>query len=243
MKIGIIGFGRLGKLLATYLAQDSTLLVFEPNKDVTKNISKIGAKAASIAEVCACPIVIPCVPISEFQNVLKDMKPHLKEGTLVADVCSVKMKPVEDMKNILPENVSLLGTHPMFGPDSAAKTLYGSKIVLTKVRLPDEQYKNIKSYLETHGLKVIEATQEEHDKQISSSLLLTHLLGRTLMDFEAGPLDIDTKGYRRLMKILETVENDSWQLFVDMNKYNPFAKETFNQFKDSLSDVIKKVNE
>jgi len=245
MKIGIIGFGRLGRLLATYLAQDSSLVVFEPNADAKtlSQIKSIGATSVTLQEACDCPIVIPCVPISQFENVLNDMKPHLKKGTLVADVCSVKMKPVEDMIKILPEYVSLLGTHPMFGPDSAAKTLYGSKIVLTKLRLPDEQYNNIKAYLETHGLKVIEATAKEHDKQISSSLLLSHLLGRTLMDFGAGPLDIDTKGYRRLMKILETVENDSIQLFKDMSTYNPFAKETFDHFEKSLSDVIKKVNE
>ena len=56
------------------------------------------------------------------------------------------------------------------------------------------------------------------------------------MDFGAEPIDIDTKGYRRLMKILITVQNDTWQLFEDMNRYNPYAKETRVEFINSLID-------
>ncbi len=242
MKIGLIGFGRLGKLIANRLIQDADVYIYDV-EDFTSEIQSIGAMPSTLAEVCECPIVIPFVPMSVFQDVLKEMAPHLKEGTLVIDVCSVKSKPVEWMKDILPDHVSLLGTHPMFGPDSAKNTLYGAKIVLTPVRIGDEAFNNIKLYLEDHGLKVIESTPQEHDKQIAHSLLLTHFLGRTLMDFGAESLEIDTKGYRRLMKILQTVENDSWQLFEDMNRYNPYAKETRIEFINSLNNIHKKVSE
>lgn len=237
MKIGILGFGRLGKLISRYLVQDSELFVHDPITDYSKEIKMIGARKIDLEEIGLCDIIIPCVPISNFEQVIKDISPFLKEGSLVIDVCSVKTHPVEVMLKNLPSNISILATHPMFGPDSAAKTLYGSKIVLCPIRIKDEKYHNIKSYLETHGLLVLEATPEEHDKQISSSLLLTHFIGRTLMKFGAKSLDIDTKGYRRLIKILETVENDSWQLFVDMNVYNPYSKETREIFIKSLKEI------
>lgn len=242
MKVGMIGFGRLGRLIAKNLSQDADLLIYDI-ENYEREIEELGAKATSLKEVCECPIVIPFVPMSALEDLLKEMAPLLKENTLVIDVCSVKSKPVEWMKANLPENISLLGTHPMFGPDSAKNTLFGCKIVTCPVRLPDEQYQEIKSYLETHGLKVIEATPEEHDQQIAHSLLLTHFIGRTLMDFEAKSLPIDTKGYRRLMKILETVENDSWQLFEDMNKYNPYAEVTRKEFMKSMATINDKVQE
>jgi len=44
------------------------------------------------------------------------------------------------------------------------------------------------------------------------------------------------------MKILETVENDSWQLFLDMNKYNPYAKVTRDRFLKSMNDINSKVD-
>lgn len=242
MKIGIIGFGRLGKLIAARLVQDANVLIYDI-ENYQKEIEEIGAIASSIEEVAKCPIIIPFVPMSSFQDVLREIAPLLQKDALVIDVCSVKSEPVKWMKEILPDSVSLLGTHPMFGPDSAKNTLYGAKIVLTPVRIKDEIFQNISSYLSDHGLKVIHSTPEEHDKQIAHSLLLTHFLGRTLMDFGAESLEIDTKGYRRLMKILETVENDSWQLFEDMNRYNPYAEETRKEFLESLTRIHKKVSQ
>lgn len=240
MKVGMIGFGRLGKLIAKNLAQDADLIIYDI-EDYAREITSLGAKVGTLKDVCQCPIVIPFVPMSALEALLKEMAPLLKEDALVIDVCSVKSMPVKWMKEILPEHVQILGTHPMFGPDSARNTLFGCKIVLCPVRIKEETTREIRAYLETHGLKVIEATPEEHDQQIAHSLLLTHFIGRSLMEFEAKSLDIDTKGYRRLMKILETVENDSWQLFEDMNRYNPYAEETRREFINSLSTIDEKV--
>ncbi len=242
VKIGLIGFGRLGRLIAKNLAQDADLYIYD-TFDYSDEIKELGAQSVDLKTVCNCPIVIPFVPMSELEELLKQMAPYLKKDSLVIDVCSVKTMPVQWMKEYLPEEVSILGTHPMFGPDSAKDTLFGCKIVLCPIRIKEDIYQGIKSYLETHGLKVIEAAPEEHDKQIAHSLLLTHFIGRSLMDFEAKSLPIDTKGYRRLMKILETVENDSWQLFEDMNRYNPYAKETRDNFLASMSSISQKVNQ
>jgi prephenate dehydrogenase len=234
MKIGIIGFGRLGKLITRYLGQDAELYVYDIN-DHSAEISKLGGKPATLSEAAACPIVIPFVPISAFESVIDSIIPHLAQDALVIDVCSVKEKPVEIMQKKLPPHVSILGTHPMFGPDSAKQTLFGAKIVLCPVRIEDKTYQSIRSYLHANGLHTIETTPEEHDRQIAHSLVLTHFIGRGLVEFGAQDLDVDTKGHRRLMKILETVVNDSWQLFEDMNHYNRFAEETRKRFMQSLS--------
>ena len=245
MKVGLIGFGRLGKLITKYIAQDADVIVYEkfPTDTTEEEIKKLGAKAGTLEEACECPLVIPFVPISEFENTLNEMKPFLKAGTLVADVCSVKSHPIEVMEKHLPKDVQILGTHPMFGPDSAKESLFGCTIVVCRVRIEDKLYADILSYLNNHGLKVIESSADKHDEEISHSLLLTHFIGRTLMDLGTEKLDIDTKGYRRLMKILQTVENDSWQLFVDMNKYNPYSESTRKEFLESLNKVNKRITE
>ena len=242
MKIGLIGFGRLGKLIAKNLAQDADLFIYDL-ENYEEEIRSINATPCSLEEACSCPIIIPFVPMSALEDLLSQMSSIINKDALVIDVCSVKSEPVRWMLEKLPTTVSILGTHPMFGPDSAKNTLFGSKIVVCPVRIDEAPLKDIISYLETHGLKVIQSSAEEHDKQIAHSLLLTHFLGRTLMDFGAESLPIDTKGYRRLMKILETVENDSWQLFADMNKYNPYAESTRADFITSLMNVNKKVSE
>jgi prephenate dehydrogenase len=123
------------------------------------------------------------------------------------------------MRKALPETVSILATHPMFGPDSAATSLRERKIVLCRERVPEGRYRRIKSYLSGKGLVLIEATADEHDRQIAVSLALTHTIGRSLSAFGARDLPIDTEGYRRLLHILGVVEHDTWQLFQDMNTY------------------------
>ncbi len=84
---------------------------------------------------------------------------------------------------------------------------------------------------------VIEATAREHDEQIATSLSLTHLIGRTLSECGAKPLDIDTEGYKRLLHILEVVERDTWQLFQDMHCYNPYAKKKRIEFMEMMQEI------
>ncbi len=241
MKIAMIGFGRLGRLVASHLAKDFELYIYD-KADYKKEIKELKAKPIEIKELGICDIIIPFVPISAFEEVIKSCVPYLKENALVVDVCSVKEYPIEVMKNHLPENIQILGTHPMFGPDSAKDTLFGTKIAICPERIKREHLNNIKFYLQRNGIKVVETTPEQHDHEIAHTLVLTHVIGRTLVDQKVGDHEIDTKGYRRLLKILQTVENDSWQLFEDMNNYNKYSKEVRESFQTSLSNILKRLD-
>ena len=238
--IGIIGFGRFGGLMSRYLARDYDVTVFDSGGNASE-IEKTGAVAASFERVCQEEIIILPVPISVFKETLEKIKPLIREDALVVDVCSVKAYPVSLMHEILPQGVSILATHPMFGPDSAADSLEGRKIVLCKERIQEERYQKIKSFLDEKGLHTIEATPDEHDRQISVSLALTHFIGRSLSEFGAEPLGIDTEGYKRLLHVLEVVENDTWQLFVDMHHYNPHAQQHRSEMIAAINRVSSKL--
>lgn len=201
-----------------------------------------GVRVASFHEVCNQRIVIPCMPISSFKEVLAAAAPLVRPDALVADVCSVKEKPVRWMKAALPETVSILGTHPMFGPDSASAGLEGMKIALCRVRIDDDLYGKVVVFLRGSGLTVIETTPEEHDRQIAVSLALTHFIGRSLAAFGARELAIDTEGYKRLLHILDVVEHDTHQLFIDMHRYNPYAKEMRTAFMNAMAEVESELN-
>ena len=70
MKVGLIGFGRLGKLLTKYMVQDFDLVIHDI-VDHSDEIVSMGATSGTFEQVCDCPIVIPFVPISEFEKVIK----------------------------------------------------------------------------------------------------------------------------------------------------------------------------
>jgi prephenate dehydrogenase len=234
--IGIIGFGRFGQLTARYLAQDFTVVV-TTRSDREADIRATGAQPVAFETACAQQTVILCTPISAMRETLRRVAPLLKTDALVVDVCSVKAYPVQWMRELLPESVSILPTHPMFGPDSAADSLVGRKIVLCPERIDDHRYEKISTWLKRKGLVVIRTTAREHDEKIAISLSLTHFIGRSLSAFGARELDIDTEGYKRLMHILGVVSHDTWQLFEDMHTYNPFAKQTRQAFIDALTDI------
>jgi prephenate dehydrogenase len=191
--IGIIGFGRFGRLMTGYLAQDFSVIVFN-RSDKSDEIVGLGAEPADLKEVCRQKVVILSVPISLMRETLKRIAPLLQPDAMVVDVCSVKVYPIDWMKEFLPPSVSLLGTHPMFGPDSAAESLRNRKIVLCRVRIHGEHYQEVKKYLIGKGLNVIEATPEEHDRQIAVSLALTHFIGRGLDEFGAEELPLTRRG-------------------------------------------------
>ena len=239
--IGIIGFGRFGKLTARYLAEDFEVLVYN-RTDKSTEIEKCDARTASLKEVCRQKVVILCVPISTLQEVLVEIEPLLKEGAVVVDVCSVKVYPVRWMQAALPETVSILATHPIFGPDSAANSLKGHKIFLSPIRIDRKHYQKVKTYLASKELVLIESTPEDHDEQIAVSLALTHYIGRSLSAFGAAPLGIDSEGYKRLLHILEVVENDTWQLFYDMHQYNPYARDKRAAFMQAMQKIDDQLN-
>lgn len=244
MKLAIIGFGRLGSHLSKFMQEHFDILVYDKDISKKKQVKEQGLQwCQDLKEISQADIVVPFVPISAFEQTVQEIAKYLKENALVVDVCSVKVLPVEHMQKHLPAHAQILATHPMFGPDSTENTLFGQKLVVCPIRIDDKLYTDIKHFLNKFGLKVIESTPEEHDHQIANTLLLSHLVGRTLLDFGAENHDIDTLGYRRLLKILGTVENDSWQLFEDMNKFNPYAKEMRENFQKSMATVLNKVKD
>lgn len=214
MKVGLIGYGRIGRLLTRYFSRDADILVYD---------SRRAARTASLAEVCAADAVVLCVPMAAFEGVVKRIAPLLRPGTVVADVCSLKEHPVRVMKRWLPKGVHILAMHPNFGPDSAKDSLAGRKLVLWPVRMPRPLYARAKKALGRKGLALVEMSPREHDRRMASSLVLTHFVGRALVAYGAKTTGVDTEGYKRLLRILETVQNDSWQLFADMNRFNAYA--------------------
>lgn len=240
MTAGLIGFGRLGRLLAKHFSKDAKIHVHDVRLDV-RMARSLGAVPSSLAAACAQDVVVLCVPMAAFEGVVKRIAPLVRPGALVVDACSVKEHPARVMRKYLPKTVGLLATHPNFGPDSAADSLTGRKIVLCRARMTDAAYARAKRFLRRKGLDVVEMTPREHDRRMASSLVLTHFIGRGLIAAGAKTTGVDTEGYKRLLRILETVQNDSWQLFEDMNRFNAFAAPVRRRFLAALKATDRKV--
>lgn len=236
-KIAIIGYGRFGSLLAKILKPYGKIFVINEVKINSKEITQIDYE-----QLISMDWIFLAVPTSALEEVLIKIKPFLRENSLVMDVCSVKVYPCKMMMKHLPKNVEILGTHPMFGPDSAKNGLQNLQMVLCPLRIKKQTLKDILQVFKNLKLKIIQTNPEMHDKQGAYNLSLVHFLGRGLGKMGLSQQEITTLGFQRLLAVNETVNNDTWQLFHDIQNFNPYAKKVRNDFLRALEFINKKVS-
>jgi prephenate dehydrogenase len=230
--IGIIGLGRFGILTAEHVRKYFNVIAYD-----TREIEKIrGVKFGTLADAASQPIVIIAVPIRKMKNVLKKMAPFVRRGTLICDVCSVKEKPVQWMKEILPGSVSILGTHPLFGPDSISKNFKGNNIALCPVRISKSMFISIKQILVKIGLNVYVLSPEQHDRALAYTQALVHTIARGLYEMPTFNNLPETKSYQKLANVVKSLQNDSKELFEDMTKFNKFAKKARTEFLNKVKN-------
>lgn len=240
--IAIIGFGRFGKLLSKIFLEHTKarILVVDNQKQslAHKRLSFVGFK-----EIASADLVIPAIPISEFEKVIRQIAPLLKDFAVVMDVCSIKVLPVRIMEKRLPKNIQIIASHPMFGPDSFRinKGLKNLKLVLHNVNTPEPTYLNIKSFFEQIGLNVIELSPKKHDQFLAWSLGYSYLIGKIGQRLKLKETPIDTLDFKLLLQNMRIVSNDSEQLFLDMQINNPFAKEVRSKFKKVAEEILDKI--
>ena len=179
VRVGVIGYGRFGRFVVQILKSKfkNTHVLVSSRRREKLGIDR-GVEFASLDDVCSSDVVIPCVSISAFEEVIKAICGKIKPGSLLVDVCSVKIYPVEVMTRYIPDNVEILATHPAFGPDSAKRGLRDLKIILHNVRIPPSKFARIVQSCQDIGLKVIEMSPEKHDELMAFSLAYAHLVGR-----------------------------------------------------------------
>ncbi len=228
--LGIIGFGSFGQFMAEHLKNHFEIIVY----DVTEVTD---ARSGSLEEVAGCDVVIPSVPVQEFGGTLESIKKLLKPGALVMDVCSVKEHPAQQMLEILPEHVELVASHPLFGPKSGRNGIDGLTIAICNLRASDETFDSVGTFLEELGLNVVRTTPEDHDKQMAYVQVLTHFIGRALNEMDLDNFELRTKTFDHLMELKDILSLDSEELFLAIQKENPFAEEVRQEFLAKLSDL------
>ena len=238
--LGVYGLGRFGRFYAELFSRYAKVKAFSrnPERQAPPGVRRVGEE-----QLYDQPVIILCVAISGLPEVLQRMAQKLKPGTLVMDTCSVKSVPARWMEQMLPPEVKILATHPMFGPDSARRGLEGLPMILHPVRLDSKELEPWRSFFQSIGLSVQLMEPELHDRQAAFTQGLTHYLGRVLAELELEPSRIASLGYRKLLEIIEQTCNDSWELFYDLQQYNPYTREMRDRLAASLSRVKERLDQ
>jgi prephenate dehydrogenase len=234
MSVGIYGTGRFGGFWASLLARQTDVMTHNRS---TRPVPH-GCTEVDLAALGRCDAVMLCVAISAVDEALARLVPHLAPGTVVMDTCSVKVHPVRVMLDRVPEENPVIGTHPMFGPDSAGAGVAGLPMVITPGRADEATTRRWHEFFAAMGLRVLPMSPDEHDREAAMTQGVTHFLGRVLADMDLVPSPIATVGYRKLLEVVEQTCNDPYQLFVDLQRYNPYTSRMRVRLQESLARLM-----
>jgi chorismate mutase/prephenate dehydrogenase len=229
------GKGKMGRILHTLFADlGHRVLVTDVDTDLTAR------EAAAESDV-----VVISVPIDRTDDVIRQVGPHVREGSLLMDVTSVKRSPVETM--LASTRASVVGTHPMFGP--SVHTLQGQRVVICRGR-GDEWADWVAHTMTSHGMVITETTAEQHDRVMSVVQVLTHfqtqVMGLTLARLGV-PLE-ETMKFTSPVYLLELYTTarhfaQAPNLYGPIEMRNPRSREVTTMLQSvaaELADVIRR---
>jgi prephenate dehydrogenase len=177
-------------------------------------------------------LVLLCVPITAMQDVVAAVAPHLTESTILADICSVKVRPLHDMLDAT--TTPVVGTHPLFGPTTLDGDL---RIAVVPGRGPAVS-DNLSDCFRSLGFAPFTTTAEEHDRAMAYIQGLNFVT--TVAYLCASPLDTGIERFftpsfgRRVEAAAKMITQDA-SLFSTMFEANPYSLEAVRMFRSFLN--------
>lgn len=235
-QIGIIGGnGQIGRRLYDALKKQGHGVM----------ISDINTSISNTQLAAQCDIVIVSVPIHVTQAVLEEVAPCMRGGTLLTDMTSVKIFPLEVMCKNLNEDVAYIGGHPLFAPSVPWE---GQHFILCAGR-DNEWSLWYREFLVSLGLVIIDMSAQEHDRHMAVIQCLTHFsnlaLGHTLhtLDYDLAMGEkISTAVYRmRLYGVGRILAQDP-DLYADIQKFNPYAKAVTMEYARAVEELLQSID-
>lgn len=234
--VGIIGFGRFGRVLGQILSDDFEVKAYDK---VTQG-DQYGVEFTDLEVLLKEKSIFIVVPIRTFKDLVLQIAPKLSEGSTIMDVCSVKVYPATVMKEALPDNVGIIATHPLFGPDSITRP-NGLTMMMNRTRDIHDMFDFWREYFESKAIKVVEMTPEAHDQLAANTQGVTHFLGRVLKEAGVETTDIDTLGFKDLLGVIDQTCHDSWELFTDLQNYNPYTLQMIEKLESAIDTIRGKI--
>ena len=222
--VSIIGFGRFGQVLYRLLKDDFQITLYQRHTIDTSLLSSGTRVAQTVEEAYDSSVIFYATPIETFDQVIAKHQKYFRADHLLIDVLSVKMHPLAVLsKHLKGLKTQALLTHPMFGPDSSKSGFEGLPIIMDQFKASDANYSFWKSFFSGKKLKVVELSARQHDKLAASSQGLTHFIGRLLDSYALSRSSIDSLGTKKLLEIKEQTCHDTWQLFNNLQHFNPYT--------------------
>jgi len=209
VKIAIIGgSGKMGRWFASFLVKDGkeVIITGRNQRKLLETKQQLGVEAATNVEaVKRADVILLSVPIDNFEEVVKQICPHIRPEQTIIDITSIKQSPVEIMHKHIKQGV-MLGVHPMFG--SGARDIANQNFVLTPTNKGERALaQKVREYLEAKRARVTVMTPHQHDEMMSVILGLSHFI---------AIVSADTLLSLNKLKLMRAISGSTYKLWLTL---------------------------
>ncbi len=263
-KITIIGPGLIGSSLGLALKKNNMVKRIvgidnsSSNLDNALKNGSIDLASNQIGETISnSSIIFICTPVSQINKIIRKVIPFTNKETIISDVGSVKNIFLKTTLNFIKKNCQFVPGHPIAGTEfSGAKNadseLFKNKwCILTPKNKKDSNVKIIGNLWERLGMKISIMTAEEHDKIMSVTSHLPHLIAFTIVGTafnmsikkKKDLLNFSAGGFRDFTRIGSSDPKMWSDIFLKNKKYLLKTLESFNDDLNKLRNLIVKTDE
>jgi len=239
LKIAIIGGTRgLGHWIAAFLSlKGLNVIITGRNRVIGESVSKkLGVDYVddNLSAASNADIVIIALPIDVTPQIIMEIGPKMKSGSLLMDVTSVKEEPAKVMEEFAADGVEVLPCHPMFGP--RVRSLDGQVVVLTPLERKN-WYPKVLSFLESENARVIITKPPIHDKMMSIVQGLTHFT-YICIAVTIAKLQVDVKESRKFASPVYNLMLDMVARITAQNPYLVYSIQTKNSYTQETQETF-----
>ena len=263
-KITIIGPGLIGSSLGLALKKNNMVKRIvgidnsSSNLDNALKNGSIDLASNQIGETISnSSIIFICTPVSQINKIIRKVIPFTNKETIISDVGSVKNIFLKTTLNFIKKNCQFVPGHPIAGTEfSGAKNadseLFKNKwCILTPKNKKDSNVKIIGNLWERLGMKISIMTAEEHDKIMSVTSHLPHLIAFTIVGTAFNTsikkkkdlLNFSAGGFRDFTRIGSSDPKMWSDIFLKNKRYLLKTLECFNDDLNKLRNLIVKADE
>lgn len=254
-KIAVVGLGLIGGSYAMALRElkpreicgidlDENTLQTALEMGIIDKGYKSGETALSEADL----VVIALYP-KETIEFVKNNLCYFKKGAVITDTCGIKVEILEKIDVILPKGLDFIGGHPMAGKESkglraASKDIFkdANYIITPTESNKENNIELIEKMAKAIGCKhVVKITPEEHDKIISFTSQLPHVIAVSLMNSKITDNNIGlfTGGSFKDATRVADINPLLWSQLFSLNSKNLLDEiESFEENIKKIKDAI-----
>jgi len=261
-QVSIIGCGLIGSSVFRALKKNGSvkkIITFDNDKSVSEIIKKenLSDKIVSSPEeaVSNANLVLISTPLSSFESAVNSIKKYLKSGSILTDTNSVKKGADVIVKKMNLKNISWIPSHPVAGteksgPKAGLSDLFRDRwtILTPDSKAKDSDVKKVSIFWESIGSKVKIMSAGDHDKILSLTSHLPHVIAYNIVktamgDDEKMKQDVirySAGGLRDFTRIAASNPIMWKDIFIDnsdliINGINQFSK-SLDEFKKAITE-------